>query len=73
MHKGGKRIQTFPETAAHLPAAAAALSGIARRSKRGVLRVERVDGDPVEDSPLRGALMEAGFRREYKSLVMERL
>jgi len=72
VQKGGKRIQTFPETAEHLPVAAAAMAAVAERSRRGILRMEAIDGVPVEQSELHELMMSAGFRREYNSLVMER-
>jgi ATP-dependent Lhr-like helicase len=73
IQRGGKALRTFPETAEALPRGLAALGEVAARSRRGLLRVEKIDGVAAEESPLWGALLEAGFRRDYGGAVMERL
>jgi ATP-dependent Lhr-like helicase len=52
--------------------AAEALRGLfADRRRRGV-RIERIDGAEALASPLRTAFVRAGFRAEYKGLVLDR-
>jgi ATP-dependent helicase Lhr and Lhr-like helicase len=52
--------------------AAEALRGLfADRRRRGV-RIERIDGAEALASPLRAAFVRAGFRAEYKGLVLDR-
>jgi ATP-dependent Lhr-like helicase len=52
--------------------AAAALRGLFLDRRRRALRLERIDGREALASPLRGAFERAGFRAEYKGLVLDR-
>ena len=54
-----------------LPAALAALRGVAAGRKGRRLRIERIDGDPAGESALESSLREAGFERDYRGLVLE--
>jgi len=75
LDRGGRQATTF--AAAHeepgaLDAAAAALRALLLDRRRRTLRVERIDGEPALESPLRDALLRAGFRAEYKGLALDR-
>jgi hypothetical protein len=48
-----------------------ALRDLTRVRRRG-LRVERVDGEPALGSPSAELFVRAGFRREYRGLVLDR-
>jgi ATP-dependent Lhr-like helicase len=52
--------------------AAAALRGLFVDRRRRALRLERIDGAEALASPLRAAFVRAGFRAEYKGLVLDR-
>jgi ATP-dependent helicase Lhr and Lhr-like helicase len=52
--------------------AASALRAILADRRRRALRIERIDGEPALDSPLRCAFEAAGFRAEYKGLALDR-
>ena len=52
--------------------AARALRSLFADRRRRALRIERIDGEPALTSPLRGAFEAAGFRAEYKGLVLDR-
>ena len=71
---GARQLITFPETL-HRPgvreAAFAALHAIPRGTRRGALRIEKIDGLPVDESPQRDALIDAGFVSDYRGLVKE--
>jgi ATP-dependent Lhr-like helicase len=70
-----RHLLTFPETTgddAALMAAVLALAGLPRRLRRGSLTIERVDGEAVTESPLLGFLLESGFTRDYRGVVIER-
>lgn len=60
VERGGKSVLTFTDDPADLSAAAASIAGTVRTGPRK-LAVERVDGAFVLESPLGGALREAGF------------
>lgn len=60
VERGGKSVLTFTDDPADLSAAAASIAGTVRTGLRK-LAVERVDGAFVLESPLGGALREAGF------------
>jgi ATP-dependent Lhr-like helicase len=72
--RGGRQILTFPAVGSGeaLASAAGALRGLFVDRRRRALRIERIDGEPALDSPLRGAFEAAGFRAEYKGLAMDR-
>ncbi|MGH0035115.1 MAG: Lhr family helicase [Myxococcota bacterium] len=58
--------------APRLTRAARALRGLFADRTRRTLRIDRIDGDPAAGSDLAGALLAAGFRRDYRGLVLER-
>jgi len=66
----GRRLRCY----ATGPVLASALAELADRlaQRRGALRIEEIDGQPAPGSPLAPALEKAGFRRDYKALVLER-
>lgn len=75
LDRGARQVTTF--AAAHeepgaLAAAAAALGALFLERRRRALRIERIDGVPSLDSPLRDAFLRAGFRAEYKGLALDR-
>jgi ATP-dependent Lhr-like helicase len=75
LDRGGRQVTSF--AAAHeepgaLDAAAGALRALLLDRRRRALRVERVDGVPALESPLRDAFLRAGFRADYKGLSLER-
>ena len=43
---------------------------LAENSSRRELSIDRVDGDSALSSPLRAALEQAGFQRDYLGLVL---
>jgi ATP-dependent Lhr-like helicase len=57
---------------ARLSRAARALFGLFADRTRREVRIERIDGEPVAGSDLTPALLSAGFRRDYRGLVLER-
>ena len=70
-----RHLVTFPETTrddAALTAAVRALAGLPQRLRRGSLTIHRVDGETVTASPLVRPLLEAGFTRDYRGVVIER-
>ncbi|HEY8429397.1 MAG TPA: DEAD/DEAH box helicase, partial [Sandaracinaceae bacterium] len=75
LDRAGRQATTF--AAAHeepdaFPAAAGALRMLLLDRRRRGLRIERIDGVPALDSPLREAFLAAGFRAEYKGLALDR-
>ncbi|MBA8989160.1 ATP-dependent Lhr-like helicase [Curtobacterium pusillum] len=60
VERGGKSVLTFTDDPADLRAAANSIAATVRSGLRK-LAVERVDGDFVLETPLGGALREAGF------------
>jgi ATP-dependent Lhr-like helicase len=75
LDRGAKQATTF--AAAHdepgaFDAAAAALRALLLDRRRRALRIERIDGAPALESPLRDAFLRAGFRAEYKGLALDR-
>jgi ATP-dependent Lhr-like helicase len=55
-----------------LARAAGALRQLFRQRRRRSLRIERIDGEAAARSALAGIFLEAGFRADYKGLVLER-
>jgi ATP-dependent Lhr-like helicase len=55
-----------------LAIAAGALRGVLADRRRRALRIERIDGAPALESPLRHAFEAAGFRADYKGLALDR-
>ena len=71
VERGGRRLVTLrtPE-AAWLAPALSALAAWVTADRRRRLRIEQVDDAPANSSPLRDALMAAGFREEPRGLVL---
>ena len=71
--RGGRQVLSFPAASGDaVTAAARALRGLLADRRRRALRIERIDGEPALDSPLRAAFEQAGFRAEYKGLALDR-
>jgi ATP-dependent helicase Lhr and Lhr-like helicase len=72
LERGGSTLQTFP--AADDPeVATAAVAGLARLVTSGRLKelvIRKVDGGPIETSPARGRLLDAGFVAGYRGLTL---
>jgi ATP-dependent Lhr-like helicase len=70
---GGRRVLSFEAAgdSSVVLLALAALRDLARIRRRR-LRVERVDGEPAWESPSAEIFLRAGFRLEYKALVLDR-
>ena len=70
----GRHLLTFPGAAAQpdraLHAALAALPGLPRGARRGLLVIEKVDGEAVADSPHAAALAAHGFVRDYRGMTL---
>jgi crotonobetainyl-CoA:carnitine CoA-transferase CaiB-like acyl-CoA transferase len=60
------------DPAARLTQAARALSQLFRDRGRKAIRIEQIDGHPARDSEFAEAFVQAGFRADYKGLVLER-
>jgi ATP-dependent Lhr-like helicase len=65
LERGGRSLLTNGEVQ---PAHLQALIGVATGAGR--VEVQKVDGVPVMDSPLKAALREAGFSATHRSLVV---
>jgi ATP-dependent Lhr-like helicase len=74
LDRSGRQVLSFEAKGEGeaLVIAAGALRGVLADRRRRALRVERIDGEPALDSPLRGAFEAAGFRAEYKGLALDR-
>jgi ATP-dependent Lhr-like helicase len=70
VERNGKGLVTMPAFERVAPVALAALRGLAENASRRELSIERVDGEAVLTSPLRGQLEQAGFAREYLGLTL---
>jgi len=73
----GRGLLTFPgsepdRARVALARAAGALRRLFRQRRRRSLRIERIDGEPAARSALADTFLEAGFRADYKGLVLER-
>ena len=73
LDRGGKRMRTFRDTTdrERILVAARALERIARSSRKKVLRIEQIDGNPARGSPLEPLLREADFGADHRGLVLE--
>ncbi len=69
VERGGRRIVTFTADREELADVAPAVADLARRKFRRA-EVETVDGQPVAETPLGGALREHGFTTSYKGLIL---
>jgi ATP-dependent Lhr-like helicase len=77
LDRAGRGVHTFaPRDAARADAvlerAARTLSALFRQRRRASLRIEAIDGAPALASPWARAFLRAGFRSDYKGLVLER-
>jgi ATP-dependent Lhr-like helicase len=77
LDRGAHRLWTFPgadpaREEARLARAARALRQLFRDRRRRSVRIEEVDAEPAVGSPLREALVAAGFRPGYKGLELDR-
>jgi ATP-dependent Lhr-like helicase len=73
LDRGGRQVLSFPAVGGDaFVSAAAALRQLLLDRRRRALRIERIDGEPALDSPLRAAFEQAGFRAEYKGLALDR-
>lgn len=70
---GGRQLIDFPDAARDdrgaLQAAVQALHDLPRAGRQRLLVVERVDGVPVQESPLASALRAAGFVSDYRGMT----
>jgi ATP-dependent Lhr-like helicase len=65
----GRQLLSFPEQGGQaLALALAALRRLPRRGRRRLL-IREIDGEPALGSPLRGALLAAGFEPDYDALA----
>jgi ATP-dependent Lhr-like helicase len=74
LDRSGRQLLTFAAVGEgeSLALAAGALRGVLADRRRRALRIERIDGAPALDSPLRPAFEAAGFRADYKGLALDR-
>ena len=74
LDRSGRQLLSFPAAGGTeaVALAAGALRGLLADRRRRALRIERIDGEPALASPLRSAFEQAGFRAEYKGLVLDR-
>jgi ATP-dependent Lhr-like helicase len=70
LDRGQRRALTFGSDA--LPEASRALAQLFADRRQGPLRLERIDDAEARRSPHAPALLAAGFRSDYKGLVLER-
>ncbi|HKS98989.1 MAG TPA: hypothetical protein VJT31_05600, partial [Rugosimonospora sp.] len=68
VERGGRTLLSFVDDQDTLGTAAKALANAVHSGALGALSVERADGAPVHDSPLREALAAAGFRATPRGL-----
>jgi ATP-dependent Lhr-like helicase len=77
VERGGQRVLTFEVSEpsrdeASRARAAAALPRLFAERRRANLRIEQIDGAPALRSPLAENFLRAGFRADYKGLVLDR-
>ncbi|MEP7158580.1 MAG: DEAD/DEAH box helicase, partial [Chloroflexota bacterium] len=72
LERGGRSLQTLPAFADREMAAASliALRGLLADGRFRSLSLEKVDGQPVADSPHSDTLAEAGFQRSYRGWLL---
>ncbi|GMV41546.1 MAG: DEAD/DEAH box helicase [Myxococcales bacterium] len=71
LDRGGRLLDFTPPGEAPPDSAAGALvQGLARR--RGLARIDEINGEPVGPSALVGALRGAGFSQDHRGLALER-
>jgi ATP-dependent Lhr-like helicase len=69
VEKSGKSVITLPAFESDAPHALTMLQRLAENSSRREFAIDRIDGEPALESPLRPQLEQAGFHREYLSLI----
>jgi ATP-dependent Lhr-like helicase len=72
LDRGGRQVLSFSGVGEGFALAAPTLRGLLADRHRRTLRIERIDGAPALDSPLRVHFERAGFRAEYKGLALDR-
>jgi ATP-dependent helicase Lhr and Lhr-like helicase len=70
VERGHKGLVTLPALDQVAEPAFAVLRRLAENSSRRELSIDRIDGESALSSPLRPALEQAGFQREYLGLVL---
>jgi ATP-dependent helicase Lhr and Lhr-like helicase len=70
VERNRKGLVVLPAFEQNAPHAAGALRRLAENSPRRELTIERIDGEPVLNSPIRPLLEQAGFQREYLGLTL---
>jgi ATP-dependent Lhr-like helicase len=70
VERSKKGLVTLPAFEQNAPLALGALRRLAENATRRELVIERVDGEPVLNSPLRALLEQAGYQREYLGLTL---
>ncbi len=69
LDRGGRRLLTFPTGPDALERA---LGAVGSERRRRSLRIAEIDGEPALVSDLAPALARAGFRADYRGLLLER-
>jgi hypothetical protein len=71
--KGGKQLLTFPaaDDDRTLSLAARALEPLARARRGKALRLEKIDGEPAQQSDLAPRLRAVNFTSSYRRLELE--
>ncbi|RIL06815.1 MAG: DEAD/DEAH box helicase [Proteobacteria bacterium] len=74
LDRNARHLVSFPSIGSGeaLARAVGALRSLLLDRRRRALRIERIDGEPALDSPLRALFEHAGFRAEYKGLALDR-
>jgi ATP-dependent Lhr-like helicase len=70
VERGSKRLVTLAAFETSSPQALGALRRLAENTPRRELTIDHIDGEPVLNSPVRPALEQAGFAREYLGLTL---
>jgi ATP-dependent Lhr-like helicase len=71
LERGGRGLLTLvPPDDPALARGLAALAGWVRAEPRRRVAIERIDGEPALTSPLAGAVTEAGWRRDLRTLTL---
>ncbi len=76
LERGGARVSVFASDAldpvGRVTQAARALTQLFRDRSRKAVRIEQIDGETARESEFSEAFVQAGFRADYKGLVLER-
>jgi len=70
VERSRKGLVTLPSLGQHAALAFGALRSLAENAQRRELSIDRIDGESALNSPLRPALEQAGFAREYLGLTL---